>query len=71
MLSNLNFLQSTILQYTFSNPSLLVQALTINADTKSDSLFKLNYERLEFLGDAMFEAYVIGNYYKENREKKL
>ena len=49
----------TILSYHFSDPKLLVQALThssFSKEMKQKSIDIENYERLEFLGDAVLEV---------------
>lgn len=53
------------LSYTFKNKSLLIEALTHRSYSHEQSL-NYNYERLEFLGDAVLSLviseYIIGNY---------
>ncbi|KAI5206743.1 P-loop containing nucleoside triphosphate hydrolase protein [Aureobasidium subglaciale] len=45
-----------LINYTFTNPSLLLEALT---HSSFSSLESLSYERLEFLGDAVLDAIIV------------
>lgn len=64
---NFQALQKEILQYKFDNLEILREALT----HKSSKKYKENYERLEFLGDAILEIFTIINIFSICKKDKI
>ncbi|KAG0086071.1 Dicer-like protein 1 [Podila epicladia] len=54
----------TLLHYTFQHPSLAQEAMT-HSSTVAHSDCAFNYQRLEFLGDAVLDFLVVSYYYKK------
>jgi dsRNA-specific ribonuclease len=59
----LDYFQTEILGYTFKNIWLLVEALTQTGFESRAGLVP-DYQRLEFLGDAVLECFIMGNIFR-------
>jgi endoribonuclease Dicer len=61
---NIELLEREVLGYTFNTKQLLVAALTHGSAKEAT-----NYERLELLGDAILEYFIVFNLYKIHKDK--
>jgi dsRNA-specific ribonuclease len=62
--------ETKVLNYTFKDKQILIQALNLESNPR-DPLLSKDYQMLEFIGDALLEVLVIGNSFKLLEERNI